>query len=188
MSNHGNSQLSISQVSVALQVRFTPDWQVAPEKTCGYVSERLALARGLLRVLPSATPRFIGVSFLIVLPSSHTDTEIVHAIHTRVLGKEPPRDLYDVELKLARVVEDRYFENVTVRNYRHYRVEPTAEVVRLSAQLATERGVQILIDFNDRHAFNEREGYLSDDHAAECVLRGALEYSRRAVTLFQSSP
>jgi hypothetical protein len=80
-------------------------------------------------------------------------------------------------LKITNVLKDRFFSNITVQNYRVWKLIAQPQgVLRLPLKKVKERGVEIINDFNDRYAFNENDGcYSSPENVKEIIESGFAE-------------
>lgn len=163
-SKHGYSQISCALNSITLNVQFSPDWQIEHPKSFEYVTERISLVERMLALLPEAKPRFSGIILMLNMPSLAGENEITGHLHRSLRLPASQAGAYELEVKTVRVVDDRFFQTTVVRNYRAFQqTTDDGSIPRMSASKASERGVQIAIDFNDRHSYNERNGYVSSE-------------------------
>lgn len=175
-SKHGHSLISCSLNSITLNVQFSLDWQVEHPKSFDYVTERIALVERMLAHLPEAKPRFSGIILVLNMPSHAGEEEIAGHLHRSLRLPPSQAGAYDIEVKTVRVVEDRFFQTTVVRNYRAFpQTTDDGSIPRMSASVASERGVQIAIDFNDRHSYNERDGYISSEGDRRAMISKAMD-------------
>jgi len=182
-SRHGFSQIVISQVSCSLNVTYSPDWQLHSEKGKEYLLERASLLFDLLRIAGINKISFSGLATQVNLPSDESEAAIISHVAQKLLKDENTIDLHDIEVKRTYIVDDKYFSNMVIANYRSWQVEslPTG-VLSLSRGKATERGVRVTCDFNDRYSYNETEGYTTKQSSANTIIMSGLEAVQRIVT------
>jgi len=185
-SRHGFSQIIISQVSIVLNVTYSPDWQSDIEKGRDYLSERVKVLYELLSVLNGIRPYFSGLTTHVRLVSNADDKQILED-----LSKLWTKDCFDgleldttheLLLKMTTVHSERFFSNMTVRNYRGWTFEGAQTGIRPSPSAeASERGVEIIGDFNDRYAYNEKNNYFSESAVADEIISGGLNEIKRVI-------
>jgi len=186
-SRHGFSQIVISQINIGLTVSYSPDWQTDIEKGRNYVSERVKVLYELLDIVDGIRPYFSGLMTQARVVSTANDKEILEHL-SNLCFKDRLDDwkadsTHDLLLKVTTIQSDRFFSNLTVQNYRAWKVEePQTGIQRFSRAQASERGVEITGDFNDRYAFNEEDNYFSEPAVAEKVISGGLEEMKRIIT------
>ncbi len=176
-SKHGYSQIIVSQISISLSIAYSPDWQLDILKGRQYLLDRVSTVFDLLALLDQVKPCFSGLTTRANLASKVTDKETIARLSGTFLAQIPLEDVDEFQIKIARVVDARFYSNVTVQNYRTWRLgEPKQGVARMSRQNTVERGVQVLGDFNDRYAFNESEDYYTSlDTAKEIIERAVVD-------------
>lgn len=174
-SQHGFSQIAVSQTTMVLTVQYSPGWQ--KDITLGekYLRERVPLLTKTIESI-SASLLFLGTATTVQFP-----TEMEQALLDELVKRHGgPFDVAspnEVHLRLSSVIEGKYFRNFTIRNYRSWSVAPFSRgILRLSRENQTDQGLEFAIDFNDRFAFNEIADYTSSPEIALHVLdRGFAE-------------
>ena len=185
-SRHGFSQIIISQVSIVLNVTYSPDWQSDIEKGRDYLSERAKGLYELLSVLNGIRPHFSGLTTQVRLVSNADDKQILeHLSHLWIKDSFDGLELdvtHDLLLKTTTVHSERFFSNMTVRNYRGWTFERAQTGIRPFPNAeASERGVEIIGDFNDRYAYNEKNNYFSEIAVADEIISGGLNEIKRVI-------
>ena len=175
-SQHGFSQIIISQISMVLNVAYSPDWQLDIRKGRDYLHQRVSVLFSLLATLDDAKPFFSGLTThaRLVAEDSLGEQVILRYFAKRYASKAADQDVHDLQIKVTRVHEDQYFDNLTVQNVRVWKIDSQpSDVMRLPAASVIEHGLDIVGDYNDRYAFNENLGYFSSAVAAsEIIDRG----------------
>lgn len=185
-SKHGNSQVVITQINFVLNVTYSEGWQVDPQKSEGYLRERALMLYQLLEVLGDVDPSFCGLTTVVQIAAEQNDLEIIKFLKERFLVAESEQDLYDLLIKLTSIKENNFFSNLQIQNYREYEnPNRQASVQPLSSAKTKERGIQIIGDFNDRHAFNEQDGYSTTIENANYIINTGLEEIVKVVKAIQ---
>ncbi len=174
-SEHGFSQIVVSQISIAFNVSYSPDWQLEIAKGKRYLIERVPLLFELLDVLDGVKPYFCGLSTQVNLPSEAEDETIVRQLSEALLQDQDLGSVHDIQVKTTAVISEQFFNNITLQNYRVWGTNASQQgMPRYSQSDVLERGVQITGDFNDRYAFNEREQYTSGQEVAAQIIEDGL--------------
>ena len=187
-SQHGFSQIIASQISLVLNVAYSPDWQVDISKGRQYLKERVAILYALFEAMrgEKGAAYFCGLTTRVRLQSSADDSATVGALISRITKNGEGNATHDINLRRTTVVADRFFSNTTIQNYRSWRTEQdVSQIPRLQRDAATERGIEIMGDFNDRYAFNEQDGYASTVGVANDVIDRGLDEIHGAIERFQ---
>lgn len=162
-STHGYSQIVISQMSISLNVRYSPDYQLDIAMGQKYLTERIPVLFEIIKSFKEIRPFFCGLTTRVDLyaPTAEDDQIIKHL--SNLFLKEAEFDkIHDVELKVTNIINDQYFNNMVIKNFREWRLmEPPQEMPRLSQKKSSIKGIQIIGDFNDRYSFNEKQDYFS---------------------------
>jgi len=183
-SEHGYSQILISQVSIILNVNYSPDFQADIEKGKKYLNERVSTLFDLLELFSDVHPHFCGLATKVRLLCTGDDEAILKHVAKYFLKDEDVSGLYDLQVKRAMIESDRFFSNMTISNYRAWKMDGNPQdILSLPANLASEKGIEILGDFNDRHSFNESKDYHSSRQNAYAIIEGGLNEIVKTVTL-----
>jgi hypothetical protein len=186
---HGFSQIVVSQIGLSLNVTYSPDWQLDVSKGRQYLLERAPVLFDLLSILDNVKPFFSGLTTRVRLPVNADDEAILKHLHKFVSETETTANVHDVTVKITTVHNDRFYSNMIVQNYRTWEIEKTSPgLQRLSRQQASERGIEITGDFNDRYAFNERTDYFSSPKIVSKLLTGGLAETQRMIDSVQEIP
>jgi hypothetical protein len=186
-SEHGFSQIIVSQVTMMLNVTYSLDWQIDISKGRQYLSERVPILFDLLNILKGEKPYFCGFSTRVHLSTETEDKKIIEHLEKLFL-KNSITSIYDVQLKVTNVLSQRFFSNITVQNYRSWKLEGLRQgVIRFPQNDVSDRGVEISGDFNDRYAFNENNEYYTSRENAEAIIEGGLNEIKRMIIRVEES-
>ena len=175
---HGYSQIIISQISLVFNVIYSPDWQIDISKGKDYLLERSkVLFDLLLEVIPNIKIYFCGLTTRVRIPSKLKEEDLISFLKTKFLKDTTiTKDIYDIQLRTTKVIEKKFFSNITVQNYRAWeKMEPLIEIPRLSFDKVNEKGIEIIGDFNDRYAFNENKSYYSTKEVSKEIIHKGIE-------------
>ena len=168
-SQHGFSQILVSQVNLVFNVTYSAEWQVDEKKREKHLRDRFPIMFELLSALDVVKPHFCGLMTNVHLASREDDSAIVAHVARMFLRNGSLPDTYDIEVRRAIVTEDRFFNVTAVQNYRLWDRE-LQQLQPLPRKDVKERGVQVVVDFNDRYSFNERESYSTDSALASEII------------------
>lgn len=159
-SEHGFSQIVVTQINLVLSVNYSPDWQEEIAKGKEYLEERVPLLFTLLSLLGDVKPSFCGLTNVARIKSDAGETDIFKHLSEVLLKEQDITNLHDINLKISEVKDDHFFSNITIQNYRTWSLgAPEAGVPRLSRKDAIESGIEVIGDFNDRYIYNEIKEY-----------------------------
>ena len=158
-SKHGFSHILISQVNIIMNVRYSSDYQIDASKGKQYLKERVPRLFQLLAKIDGMKPHFCGLSTRVDIPCNQTDAAVIKHLSSLLLKNGDTKNRHDVQVKFTDVVENKYFSNITIQNYRTWEIDQSASLPALSSSAVTERGVRLGGDFNDRRAYNEDSSY-----------------------------
>lgn len=187
-SEHGFSQIVVSQVTLVLNVTYSPDWQIEISKGRQYLFERVPILFELLDILKGEKSYFCGLSTRVHLSTEAKDEEIIEHLNKIFLKKNSIHSMYDLQLKITTILSGRIFSNITIQNYRTWKIEGSRqEIIRLPKNDASDRGIEIAGDFNDRYAFNENKDYYTSRENAETIIDGGLEEIKKMIKKVEGS-
>lgn len=184
-SEHGFSQIVFSQISLSLNVTYSPDWQDDINKGKEYLNRRVPILFDLIDILKiTEVISFCGLVTQVRLSTpGDNDSALSHV--TRIFLQEHIGiDLYDIELKMTTTQADKYFSNLTLRNYRIWEIPDDEFITRppLRDNRVVGRGVEVIGDYNDRYAYNQKPDYHSGRNSAEKIIEGGIEEVGRLIT------
>jgi hypothetical protein len=180
------SRLVLSQIGVTLHVTYSPDWQVDASKGRRYLLERVPVLYDLLRILDNADPLFSGLTTRVRLPANADDDAILAYLQRFIAAPASGAPLHDIAVKTTTVHDAKFYSNLTIQNYRTWEAQDTISgVQRLAKQGASERGIEIIGDFNDRFTFNEQAEDVSSPEVVEAIVDGGFAEIQRMINRLQ---
>jgi hypothetical protein len=185
-SRHGFRQLVLSQIALTLHVTYSPDWQVDAPKGRQYLLERLPVLYDLLHVLDGADPLFSDLTTRVRLAANANDDTLLAYLRRFLAAPASGAPLHDISVKVTTVHDAKFYSNLTIQNYRTWQAQDTISgMQRLAKQGASERGIEIIGDFNDRFAFNEQVDYVSSPEVIEAIVDGGFAEIQRMINRLQ---
>lgn len=172
------TQIVISQVNISLNTRFLPEYQSDREMCKKKIKEVALKIYEIGRKAFNTNPLFIGLFTRIDISSILTDDiKIIDYLSKMYLNERIDQkfmkdsQIYDIEIKFTRKVDEQFFSNIIIKNFREWQFPLTLkEIPRFSEKKSLVRGLQILVDYNDRYAFNEKEDYFTSIEALEKII------------------
>jgi len=186
-SEHGFSQIIVSQVTLVLNVTYSPDWQIDISNGRQYLLDRVPILFELFDIIKGEKPFFCGLSTRVHLSTKAEDEGIIEHLEKLFL-RNSMNSIYDFQLKIANVLSQRFFSNLTLQNYRTWKIEgPQQGIIRFPQNEASDRGVEIFGDFNDRYAFNENKDYYTSRENAEAIIDAGLDEIKKMIKQVEGS-
>jgi len=181
-SKHGYSRIVVSQVNIALHVNYSEDWQLDEGKRVQYLLDRTPVLFDLVKSIGVEEPLYSGLMTHVRLVADADDSQVLGRLGEIFLRDFEAEETFDVQVKMTRVVEKRFFSNLTVKNCRIWdNPEEQGSIPRLRENAAIERGVEVIGDFNDRYAFNEEQGYSCKQGEASIIIQRGLKEAESMV-------
>jgi hypothetical protein len=184
-SKHGFSQIVISQIGITLSVTYSPDWQENICKGQQYLEERLPAIYCLLDSISKESEIeifFCGLVTRVRLQTEIEEGDFLDHVKKRYLQNNEERRIYDITIKTTNVIEDKFFCNTTIQNYRNWKSPDDSKgVPRLPVSTVNELGLEIVLDFNDRYAYNNDTTYCSKRGNANTILTRGMNEIRKKV-------
>lgn len=184
-SEHGFSQIVISQINMSLNVTYSSDWQSDISKGMEYLTERVPILYRLVGSLGDERKiHYCGIVTRARAVSQQDDRAIIsHMSRILQLGQDET-DLHDLEVKKTTTLSERFFSNVTLKNYRTWRIPEDSifRPPRVSDNQIIERGIEVTGDFNDRYKYNQDPSYDSESTLARDIINQGIEEVNRLLS------
>ncbi|MCX5774498.1 MAG: hypothetical protein NTX05_07835 [Fusobacteria bacterium] len=157
----GMSQIVLSQVNMALNIGFPVEIREDSEKVMARIIDQVDYLKDIVEEL-CLVMQFSGIMNFakINLTGEVSSTEAIKNLAAKLSKSTDVNNLYDLEYKTTKVVENTYYSNVSIKNYKSFPKEVFEKFKgRVPNGEITEYGIDVLIDFNDRFVFNENSAY-----------------------------
>lgn len=185
-SEHGFSQIIVSQINISLNVSYSPDWQIDISKGKEYLNEKIPILFDLVESLEGAEANFCGFNTKVRLTSSADDKSILSHIAKLFLSGDAEANLHDLQIKKTSTCSEQFYSNQTVSNYRVWKSpESQAVVPHLSQNQIIERGIEITGDYNDRYGYNQNLGYESNRDVANIIVAQGIDKMGHIIALMK---
>jgi len=185
-SKHGFSQIIISQINMTLNATYSPDWQVDILKGQAYLKERVTALFQLLDKIDNTQIYFSGLTTRVRIPSNRKEVEIFNLLKERIVEIRIGGDMHDINVKLTNMIDNKFFNNITIKNYRTWKIEGiTQGIPKLSRNKAYEHGLEIIGDFNDRFAYNENEEYYSSQNISGNIIEKGIDQIKAYISIIK---
>ena len=187
-SHHGFSQMIISQISITMTAVYSPDWQQDRARGRDYFLQRSSLVLDSLKLLENAPAHFCGINNRLLI-TGYTDIQssLDDLINIAKIER-PGRNTADLEIKTTHIIDDRFFSNATLRNFLAWSLQHEIEgVIRQPRAEAVDFGIEVISDFNDRYAFNEKSDYQVDQEGMLLVVTKGFAELDRLERLFKGA-
>lgn len=179
---HGFSQVIISQISMTLNVTYSPDWQIDISKGRDYLQQRIQAMFSLLAKIDEIRPSFSGLVTRIQLTANGSEEEFLRYMRERIHFDFIEDRLHDVMVKETTVHQDLFFNNLTIQNFRNWKTQQImSDIPRYPRQAITGKGLEIISDFNDRYAYNESSDYMSSATTGQTIIETGLSLADKVI-------
>lgn len=177
VSENAHSQIAFTPSSVALHVQYSVKWRSDPSLGKTYVLERVPLLFDLASLYPSKTLIYAGCLVDAQVATDLPDENILSAIREE-FGGTYGDGLSDLAISSSTIIDGMLYCNLAVRNFRHFEAGPqTPPQIRLKNADAAMRGVEVLVDYNSRHGYNEGQTVSVTPEAVTHLIGSAFEMS-----------
>lgn len=186
-SEHQHSQLIICGNNAQLITNFDNEYNHDIKKCIEYIQAKCDSIVSALLVIDEnteETPRFYFSGLSVALAFDETDsiTNPVGYICDNFLTCKMDVPTDEVQFRVALVVEEKYYVNIMMQNCRIFSGAPDER--GSFAGLKKNDQLQVVLDINDRYAFNHEKNYFSSNESVTCIAKLAEEFVSKHVTGF----
>lgn len=130
----------------------------------------------MLDISGISTPCFCGLTTQIHLVGKDIDDEATTMRLANLYLKDNSlQPFHDLQIKKTYVIDNRFFSNIIVKNYRLWQTgETISGITRPARSDVHEHGIEITVDFNDRYVFNESKTYHTDENTAITIIQAGM--------------
>jgi hypothetical protein len=148
-----SSQAQFSQIQADLSMEFFDHYQSSSELCRKLVAEKGAtLIRAWARI--EAQPVWEGIVIKLRAPMNDPEDTPVHHLFATQLRADFDDCVREAKIQIALGLQDRYYATIAVNPYESRRVQvagPRSEPIRAWEGEVTERGVEVVVDVNNRY-------------------------------------
>jgi len=164
-SKQGHSQINVSQITLALNVRYDENFCQDFEKCQNYVLERLELSLPIIEKITGNKFCYAGlINKIHYISEEKTDEQILKSLSEKFLSRDNYDDhIHDLSLKYTVQKKNKNYINLTISNVRNFSIDGAEYIkpISLADSVAKDFGIQVILDVNDRRAYNEQKSYTS---------------------------
>lgn len=156
---NGHNQMIFSQINAKIEANFDFRFQGKLEQCTQYLKERAELMMWILECIHVQDTLFQGLTLTAQFPQE-VDDEVITRYLAEVFnnGLHASQNINDFNQKITFVINDEYYLNVAVGNYRNYNFTNRQDnhlTASLSEAKLLEKGIFISIDVNNRYMYNK---------------------------------
>ncbi|MDU6358477.1 MAG: hypothetical protein E6590_00755 [Clostridiales bacterium] len=153
-SHNGHSQLTVSLINLQLEMNFDDSYNEEISTCFDYLKTRVEVLKGVMSKFCDQSFLFSGISARVILNKDVEDT--MSFLKNKFVGIESTIEPYNVTNKVAYVLEDAYYLNLTIANVRTYEGKvgegiTKPEIREISNHVAVE------VDVNDKFGYNHNK-------------------------------
>lgn len=161
---HGHSQLTICGNNMQLNTRFDGDFVSDIDKSVDYIETKCNSILKALPIIngdPNSEPVFYysGITMTLLFDETDGIDNPVEYINNNFLMCHSNLPVDEAQVRTAMVLDEKYYVNILLQNIREFMGYPN-ERESLEGLKYRDR-LQVVLDVNDRYAFNYNKGYLS---------------------------
>ncbi|MFB2022873.1 hypothetical protein ACEVJL_15645 [Pseudoflavonifractor sp. P01025] len=185
---HGHSQLTICGNSAQLVTNFDAKFNRDIKRCVEYVSDkcnRIVSALSIMDGSGSETPKFYFSGLSMTLLFDHEDgiVDSVDYVSKNFIDYKTNLPTDEVQFRLALVIERKYYVNVMVQNSRTFSGVPDERGSFAGLKNLGDR-LQVILDINDRYAFNHEPNYTSCVETVSSLSSLAEQFAAKYISSF----
>lgn len=189
---HGHSQVIFCGNSAQVVTKFDGDYVKNVEQSVEYIRQK---CNRILEVLPlidesnDEIPKFYfsGLSTTLELNAEDGVESPVSYISEKFLRSKIDSPIDEVQFRYALVTKEKFYVNVMVQNSRTFIGLPD-ERGSLAGLRVKDETLQVVLDINDRYAFNHEVGYRSSKETVSEITKITEEFmTKKLIHFIQTS-
>ena len=171
----GHSQLSICGNNMQLLTRYDSNFNSDVSKCVGYVREKCRSIVDSLSIINEGKENgtafyYSGLSMTLTFEDLNIVNDCADYLFKKYFKCTTDLPLDEVQLHFALVFENKYYINVMAKSNRQFFGIPDERGSLAGLKTAGEN-LQIVIDINDRYAFNHERNYCSSLECVEAIAK-----------------
>lgn len=188
VTEHHHSQLIITGNSAQIITNFDGNYNKDVSKCIDYVRGKCNSVISSLKIMsaaPEEAPKFYfsGLSLSCLFGAEDGISDPISFISEKFLKCKSDLPVDESHIRLALVVDEKYYVNVMTQNFIQYAAGPD-ERGSFANSGKRQNSLQVTIDINDRYAFNHTPNYLSSEEAANQVIDLADAFAKENIFTF----
>ncbi|MFH1778378.1 MAG: hypothetical protein ABH952_12645 [Candidatus Omnitrophota bacterium] len=157
ISNKFHSLINVSQISASINIKYTDAYLKDYDKCEEYLKERIGIMFPAIEEI-TGNIKYCGlltkVNYIVM---DIEEKELIKYICDKFVSKNNySTDVKDINLRYTVNKNEKYFINFNISNNKNYISDkPVSGPISVSDMKLENLGLQIILDINDRHAFNK---------------------------------
>lgn len=185
---HGHSQMTICGNSAQLVTNFDAEFNQDVKRCIEYVSDKCNRIVSALPIIDGSgadSPKFYfsGLSMTLLFGEEDGITDSVGYVSKKFINYNANLPTDEVQFRLAFVVEDKYYVNVLVQNNRAFSGLPDERGSFAGLKILGDH-LQVVLDINDRYAFNHEQSYVSCIETVSSLSELAEQFALKHIASF----
>ena len=158
-SKHGHSNLIITQQTAQIFTNYDDAYSGDASLCWQYFEDKAKqLVEGIKTILNHSF-YFAGLSTIVYFDTKEDPVNLIKERFLRIKSKTP----FDISTRLSYDIDDVFYVNMEIQNARTYEGIQIGNPLSLIGMHELSSFIQVTLDVNDRHAFNTKPDYLSDE-------------------------
>lgn len=181
----GHSRLVIAGNYIQVQISFDSNYNRNIEKCIEYLYQMCSNIVNSLPMINDGSINFYysGITLEAYFDGTDGVQNPVSYIKDRFLNYETNMPVEETQFKIATVVDETYYINIVVQNESVFKGRPDEKGSFAGLEKINSR-LKVSIDINDKYAFNNIQGYLSDNAKVERIKELVEDYAKDKLNAF----
>lgn len=185
---YGHSQLTICGNNAQLVTNFDTEYNRDIKRCIEYVSDkcnRIVSALSIVDGSGSETPKFYfsGLSMTLMFDEEDGIVDSVNYVSEKFIRYKTNLPTDEIQFRLALVIDEKYYVNVMAQNNRTFSGLPDERGSFAGLKNLGDR-LQVILDINDRYAFNHVQNYTSCVETVACISSLAEQFAVKHIETF----
>lgn len=185
---HGHSQLTICGNYAQLTTNFDDNFNRDINRCIRYISDKCNRIVSSLSIIDGSgkdVPKFYfsGLTMTLLFDKEDGIDNSVKYLSEKFMNYQTNLNTDELQFRLALVVEDQYYVNITAQNRRMFLGRPDERGSFAGLETIGDP-MQVVLDINDRYAFNHRPNYVSCFENVTRISLLAEQFATKYIDLF----
>lgn len=184
VSKHGHSQLMFCGNNAQLTTRFAENYSADVKKCVEYIRSKCEdIVSSLSIINGNSKFYFSGISMAIMLDKEDGICDPTAYISENFLKCKSSLPTDEAQFRLALTIQDKYYANIMVQNSRLFSNGPNERGSYADSEVVKDT-LQVILDINDRYAFNKIRDYVSTQQEVNYIASLIEKFATEHVTSF----
>jgi len=180
ISKHGHSNLIIAQQTAQVITNYDDTYSDDAILCWQYFEGKANQLVDGIRTILNHSFYFAGLSTTVHFEIEENPVELIKERFLRIKSKTP----FDISTRLSYVIDDIYYVNMEIQNGRSFDGIQVGNPLSLVGLREKSSFIQVTLDVNDRHAFNTKPDYQSDESRIEEIFNLSKELISQKILAF----